>query len=110
MINRLLVGYFVHRFVVTFLLLSCTLNHPLSPTEVFVIGAGLTEVYRLTFFIGSVPAATRELLCNEAYPLPFPEPFRVVDRSVEQWTESLGAMEIRDALRAGLAAYVKNAR
>jgi hypothetical protein len=62
----------------------------------------LAEVYHLTFFIGSVPAATRELFLNKA-----PEPVRV-DAGVERWTESLRELEIQEALRAGLAAYVRN--
>jgi hypothetical protein len=69
----------------------------------------LTKVYRLTFYIGSVPAATTELLNHgEGSPLPFSELIHV-DSGVEGWTESLGAVEIREALRAGLAAYVRSA-
>jgi hypothetical protein len=64
----------------------------------------LAEVYHLTFFIGSVPAATKELFRNNTL-----EPVRV-DSSVERWTESLGDLEIQEALRAGLAAYVKSTR
>jgi len=67
----------------------------------------LTEVYRLTFFIGGASPAARDLLRREASTLTFPEPYHA-DRNVEQWTNSMEEGEIREALRAGLAAYVKN--